>query len=704
MSDNNSYKQPSHVVIMPNRLANESSPYLQQHAQNPVDWYPWGQEALARAKAEDKPIFLSIGYAACHWCHVMAHESFGDPETAALMNQHFINIKVDREERPDIDAIYMQATVAMTQQGGWPMSVFLAPDGVPFYAGTYFPNQPRYGMPSFRQLITSMADAWVKRRADVTRTTDSLLSFYQQESQLQGDSTDKLDADVSLHAIDTLSAGFDRVNGGWGRAPKFPQPMTLEFLLAHFTRTGNQNALNVVETNLKKMAMGGIYDQLGGGFHRYSTDAVWLVPHFEKMLYDNSQLARVYLHAWQVTNNELYRRIATETLDYVVREMTDPGGGFYSTQDADAEGIEGKSYVWSIDETRSVLGDEAILFNDVYGVTRKGNFEGANILHVTRDTATVALENSIDENQLLDILAQSRRKLFAARSTRSKPGRDEKVLTAWNGMMLAAFAEAARVLKRSDYLQVAIHNAEFILRELRTADGRLKRSWKAGIGARLNGYLEDYSHLIEGLLALYQTTFDERWFAAAREQADSMLVHFVAPDGIFYDTSDDHETLITRPRDLQDNAAPAGNSMAVHVLLRLAAYTGEAKYRDQAEQGLKRIQSSLAQHPTAFGQWLSAYEFAISDSVEVVIIGEPHDATTTALREAAFERYRPYQVVASAPPGVETVIPLVMNRSVVAGKTTAYVCRKMSCLMPVSEPLALSDQLPTVHYSKHYDN
>ncbi|HEY3288519.1 MAG TPA: thioredoxin domain-containing protein [Anaerolineae bacterium] len=689
---------------MPNRLATESSPYLLQHARNPVDWYPWGPEALARAKAEDKPIFLSIGYAACHWCHVMAHESFEDPETAALMNRHFINIKVDREERPDIDAIYMQATVAMTQQGGWPMSVFLTPDGVPFYAGTYFPNQPRYGMPSFQQLLNSMADAWAKRRADVTRTTDSLMTFYQQVSQHHGEVADQLDAAVLTRAVDTLAAGFDTVNGGWGRAPKFPQPMTVEFLLAHFTGNGNQNALNMAEKTLLKMAMGGLYDQLGGGFHRYSTDAVWLVPHFEKMLYDNSQLARVYLHAWQLTNNEFFRRVATETLDYVAREMADPVGGFYSTQDADTEGVEGKSYVWSIDEIRSALGDEAVLFNEVYGVTRKGNFDGANILHQARDAKTVAKENGLDERKLYEILAQSRQKLFSIRSQRSQPGRDEKVLTAWNGLMLAAFAEAARVLKRADYLQIAIRNAEFVLRELRTEDGHLRRTWKAGVGARLNGYLEDYSHLAEGLLALYQTTFDERWFTAARELADSILTHFAASDGSFYDTSDDHETLITRPHELQDNAVPAGNSIATHVLLKLAAYTGETEYRDRAEQSLRNIQSSLALHPTAFGQWLCAFEFAIADSVEVAIIGDPKAAETAAMLNTVFAQYRPHQVVASTSSEGTSVIPLLKDRSMIAGITTAYVCRRMACLLPVNEPEALRKQLPDVHSAIRHDN
>ncbi len=707
MTDNNSKEIRSHETIMPNRLAQETSPYLQQHAHNPVDWYPWGEEALSRAKAEDKPIFLSIGYAACHWCHVMAHESFEDPETAQLMNQHFVNIKVDREERPDLDAIYMQATVAMTRQGGWPMSVFLTPGGVPFYAGTYFPNAPRYGMPSFKQLLTSLAEAWVNRRGDVTRTTESLLAFYQQEREQLHETTialpkgfkakssfgTALDPDIPLEAVKALAAGFDRLNGGWGNAPKFPQPMTIEFLLAHYTRTGDQSALRMAELILTKMACGGIYDQLGGGFHRYSTDAVWLVPHFEKMLYDNSQLARAYAHAWQVTQNPLYKRIAVETLDYVAREMTHPDGGFYSTQDADSEGAEGKFFVWSVDEVRALLGDEAVLFNAVYDVTARGNFEGRNILRLARDPVLVAREQRVDAGALTSILDAARRVLFTARSTRIKPGRDEKVLTAWNGLMLAAFAEAARVFKREDYRQIAVKNADFILRELRAPDGRLRRSWKHGSGAKLNGYLEDYSHLIEGLLSLYQTTFDERWFIASRQLADTMIVHFAADDGTFYDTSDDHETLITRPRDLQDNAVPSGNSVAALVLLKLAAYTGEAKYRAHAESGLRLLQESIKQHPTGFGEWLLAYEFLVGDAVEVALVGDPAMPDFQALRDAASTNYRPNQVMAVARPDAASQIPLLEGRTAINGKATAYVCRNRVCQLPVTDTAALTGQL-----------
>ncbi|MCL5996512.1 MAG: thioredoxin domain-containing protein [Chloroflexi bacterium] len=694
---------------MSNRLANETSPYLLQHAENPVDWYAWGEEALSKAKAENKPIFLSIGYAACHWCHVMAHESFEDPTTAALMNKYYVNVKVDREERPDLDAIYMQATVGMTGQGGWPMSVFLTPDGVPFYAGTYFPNAPRHGMPSFREVLLSLAEAWVNQQDAVERTTRSLLDFYHQESGLAGSAEVRVDASVADAAVQALNQGFDRVNGGWGRAPKFPQPMAVEFLLSYYSRTHNEAAWNMAEATLTHMARGGIYDQLGGGFHRYSTDAVWLVPHFEKMLYDNSQLARAYLHAWQMVSRKqegdnsvapaaepverLYKRVAVEILDYVMLEMTHPEGGFYSTQDADSEGVEGKYFVWTPDETWTILGDEAVLFNDVYDVTRQGNFDGASILHVAGEPRAVAKAHNIPLEQLQSILAEARLKLFEARSRRVRPGRDEKVLTAWNGLMMAAFAEAARWLKRADYQQIAVRNAEFVLRELRIPQGRLMRSWKAGSGAKLNGYLEDYTHLIEGLLALYQTTFEARWFVAARELADVMLAHFAAPDGTFYDTSDDHEALVTRPRDLQDNAVPAGNSMAATVLLKLGAYTGESRYIDTAEKTLRALQNSFSQHPAAFGQWLVALEYMIGKAREIAIVGDPAQPDARALLDVIFAGYRPHQVVALKRPGEESPIPLLAMRDQLNGKATAYVCRNLTCQMPVNEPGALAGQL-----------
>ncbi|HEX7593284.1 MAG TPA: thioredoxin domain-containing protein, partial [Anaerolineae bacterium] len=497
---------------MPNRLIDETSPYLLQHAHNPVDWYPWGAEALQKAQAEDKPIFLSIGYAACHWCHVMEHESFEDAATAARLNESFVAIKVDREERPDLDSIYMNAVVALTGQGGWPMSMFLTPDGKPFYGGTYFPNTRRYNMPAFQDVLDAIATAWKNRREELisgsARVVDAL-----QSADFNADDAPPDPATLD-QAVAQMQGAFDWDEGGWGGAPKFPQPMALEFLLRVYARTRDELLFKMITKTLDKMTRGGIYDQLGGGFHRYSTDAVWLVPHFEKMLYDNAQLARVYLHAWQITRDDFYKRIAEHTLDYVVREMLHPDGGFYSTQDADSEGHEGKFFVWAPEEIRAGLSADPQLFIDAYGVTPDGNFEGKSILFAARDMDVLAAMHKIPLAEVEARLAAARQKLFAVREQRVKPARDEKVLTGWNGLMLAAFAEAARVLRRDDYRAVAERNATFLLREMRpstpplrgSAQGaRLHRSWKDG-RARLNGYLEDYANLAEGLLALYETT------------------------------------------------------------------------------------------------------------------------------------------------------------------------------------------------------
>ncbi|MCS7061615.1 MAG: thioredoxin domain-containing protein [Anaerolineae bacterium] len=678
---------------MPNQLARESSPYLLQHANNPVDWHPWCEEALRKAKEENKPIFLSIGYAACHWCHVMEHESFEDPETAEILNKHFINIKVDREERPDLDAIYMEAVVGLTGHGGWPMSVWLTPDGVPFYAGTYFPKTPRYGMPSFKQVLLALAEAWMNDRARIDQTKEGLLEFYRRESPILGQSASSLRASLFDTVMAALESSFDRAQGGWGRAPKFPQPMTIEFLLRYDRQTGDTRARQMIDKTLTAMAEGGIYDQLGGGFHRYATDARWLVPHFEKMLYDNSQLARAYLHAWQLTGNPLYRRIAVETLDYVAREMTHPAGGFYSTQDADSEGEEGKFFVWSLDEVQAILGAEAEVFCAVYDVTRAGNWEGHNILHVARPVEEVAQAHGLDQATLEGILAEARRKLFAAREQRVKPGRDDKVLTSWNGLMLAAFAEAARGLGRDDYRQIAVRNAEFLWHELRGSNGRLFRTWKDGHGAKLNAYLEDYTHLAEGLIELYQTTFDPRWFIASRELIETTLTHFRAEDGSFYDTSDDHEQLVVRPRDLQDNAVPSGNAMAATVLLKLGAYTGEGRYIDIAESLLGRVQDAIQRYPTAFGQWLVAYDLAINPPKEIALVGDPTSSATQALLDVVFDGFRPNQIVALKRAGETSPIPLLAGREAIAGQATAYVCRRFACQMPVAEPAALRKQL-----------
>ena len=663
---------------MSNRLAKETSPYLLQHADNPVDWYPWSEEALQKANAEDKPIFLSIGYSACHWCHVMAHESFEDERVAAILNEHFVSIKVDREERPDLDRIYMSAVQAMTGRGGWPMSVFITPEGQPFYGGTYFPPERRYGMPSFTDVLLSVADAWQNRRQELVESGQRLVEAIERQSVVRGDVKRE---DVKRETVETAFANlwqrFDRTHGGWGDAPKFPQPMALEFLLCYHHATGDALALQMVTQTLEAMARGGMYDQLGGGFHRYSVDDHWLAPHFEKMLYDNAQLSRIYLHAWQVTGEPFYRTIAEEILDYVVREMTSPEGGFYSTQDADSEGEEGKFFVWTPAEIRDLLGAEADAFMAAYGVTERGNFEGQNILeyvgHVSQRTE----------------LAEARRKLFTAREQRVHPGRDEKVLTSWNGLMLAALAEAARALNRDDYRQVAERNAGFLLSELRREDGRLYRTWKGG-EAKINGYLEDYAHLVVGLLELYQTTFEPRWYLAARELAEVMIAHFSAPDGGFFDTSDDHEELITRPRELQDNAVPSGNAMAALGLLRLAGLAVEPRYAELARRSLVQVQPLLAQYPLGFGQWLIALDYALAHPREIAIVGDPEAADTRALLDVCATGYRPHQILALGAPDSETsAVPLLQGRSQIEGRATVYVCVDFACRFPVTDPAAL---------------
>jgi uncharacterized protein YyaL (SSP411 family) len=686
---------------MPNRLQNETSPYLLQHAGNPVNWYPWGDEALQKARNEDKPIFLSIGYSACHWCHVMAHESFEDKATAEILNEHFVSVKVDREERPDLDQIYMAAVQAMTGSGGWPMSVFLSPEGIPFYGGTYFPHLPRYGMPSFPQVLQAIVDAWQNRRQELVGSGQRLVEAIRRQGIPRADARRQ---DVSRETLDTaflnLRQQFDRTHGGWNGAPKFPQPMALEFLLRYHATTGNGQALQMVTQTLEAMARGGMYDQLGGGFHRYSVDDHWLVPHFERMLYDNAQLARVDLHAWlltsersqAVTGNEFFRTITEEILDYIVREMRDPAGGFYSTQDADSEGEEGRFFVWTPDEIREILGDDADVFMTAYGVTQHGNFEGKNILEFVGDINQRAT------------LTEARRALFEAREKRVRPGRDEKVLTSWNGLMLAAFAEAARALNRDDYRLVAERNADFLLRELRQGNGRLLRTWKAG-EAKLNGYLEDYSHLIEGLLELYQTTFDPRWFVAAQQLAETMLEHFADSEGTLYDTSDDHETLITRPRDLQDNATPSGNAMAVTTLLKLAGFTNDLRYVDIAYQALAQMQPVISQYPLGFGQWLQALSYTLAKPKEIAIVGDPDSADTQALLNVVRSGYRPFQVVAlSAPAPEDAQVPLLQDRGLVEGQgerahPAAYVCdvpvpgRAFVCQAPVTEVEALRQLL-----------
>jgi uncharacterized protein len=697
-----------------NRLINETSPYLLQHAHNPVDWYPWGEEALSKAQQEDKPILLSVGYSSCHWCHVMERESFENEDIAGLMNQHFVSIKVDREERPDIDNIYMQAVQALTQQGGWPMTVFLTPDGRPFYGGTYFPpNDRQYGqesIPGFPRMLLTMADYYDNHHEEVEEQANQLADYLKQRSSTPLRSKEGIvpSGNMPLELLNTasseLASEFDAVHGGFGHAPKFPNAMSLEFLLrTHLHRLRGEissktakTELEIVEVSLQHMANGGIYDQLGGGFHRYSVDAEWLVPHFEKMLYDNALLSRLYLHANLVTGNPFYERIVEQTLDYVVREMVSPDGGFYSTQDADSEGEEGKFFIWTADEIEAaLLAEDARYFMLYYDVTRAGNFEGKNILHAEQDAETVADEAQVSLETLQASLKRSREMLFQLREKRVKPGRDEKILTSWNGLMLRSFAEAARYLDRPDYLQVATNNAEFLLREL-NHDGRLLRTYKDGRG-RLNGYLEDYAFLADGLLALYEASFNPRWFIEARHLMDEAIKLFAdEQNGGFFDTGSDHEALISRPKDIMDNATPAGNSVAVDVLLRLAAFTGEDVYRRQADNYLRPIADIIVQHPQAFGHILGALDFAISPSKEIALVGDSQQSDTRTLLEVVNTRFLPNSVLACASLADSRSIqsiPLLAERPMKDHKATAYVCQTFACLAPVTTPDELTQLL-----------
>jgi uncharacterized protein len=643
---------------MPNRLANETSPYLLQHKDNPVDWYPWGAEALERAREEDRPIVLSIGYSACHWCHVMERESFEDDATAAFMNEHFVCIKLDREERPDLDAIYMEACQAMTGHGGWPLNVFLTPEQVPFYAGTYFPPQPRTGMPSWLQVLEAVVDAWEKRREEIRADSDRIVQALQGGARLQP-SNDPMQAGVLDEAVEGLRTSYDAHYGGFGGAPKFPPASAIELLL----RRG-ETEMSV--HTLRAMASGGMYDQVGGGFARYSVDRYWVVPHFEKMLYDNALLARAYLHGWQVSGDELLRRVCCETLDWALREMRGPEGGFQAALDADSEGEEGRFYVWSIAELREVLGelaDEAIAY---VGATESGNFEGANIL----------VRASEDEPESLP---EIRRRLYEVRAERVWPGRDDKRIASWNALTIAALADAGAVLERPDYLDAARDCAAFVLAELRDADGRLLRTWKDG-EARLNAYLEDHAFLVEALLVLYEATFEPRWFAVARELADTMVERFADDErGGFFETSSDHEQLIARRKDLEDHPIPAGNSSAAYGLLRLAALTGEHEYERRAVSVLRLLHPIAPRHPQAFAHLLQALDFHFASVREVALAGDD----VRALERVVRSRFRPHVVLAGGEPDG---VPLMQGREPVDGRPAAYVCERFACQRPVTEP------------------
>ena len=647
---------------MPNRLADETSPYLLQHKDNPVDWHPWGEEALTRAREEDRPILLSIGYSACHWCHVMERESFEDEETARLMNELFVCVKLDREERPDLDSIYMEACQAMTGAGGWPLNVFLTPEQVPFYAGTYFPPDQRMGMPSWRQVLEAVAHAWQERRDDIRAGGAGIAERLRGGARLEP-SANPMDARALDAAVAGLRSQYDPANGGFGGAPKFPPASVLEFLLRRDER-------EMTAHTLRAMASGGMYDQVGGGFARYSVDAYWLVPHFEKMLYDNALLARAYLHGWQVTGDELFRRVTVETLDWALKEMRAPEGGFYSALDADSEGVEGKFYVWTVEELRAALGDapdadEAIAW---FGATDRGNFEGANI--------------PVRGPGLPERLDDWRHALYEVRAQRVWPGLDDKRLTAWNALMISALAEAGAVLERPDYVEAAADAADFVLGSLRDEQGHLLRSWKDGRG-KLNAYLEDHAYLLEALLTLYEASFDPRWFAAARALADTLVERFAdTANGGFFETSSDHEQLLARRKDLEDHPIPSGNASAAYGLLRLAALSGEHSYAEHGVSVLRLLHELAPKHPQAFGHLLQALDFQLATVKEVALVGDDSGALARVVRSS----FRPHLVLAG---GEADGVPLLQDRPPVDGRAAAYVCEGFACKAPVTEPQEL---------------
>ncbi len=680
-------------TIYTNRLIRETSPYLLQHAHNPVDWYPWGEEALRAAREQDKPILLSIGYSACHWCHVMEHESFENEKIARLMNEHFINIKVDREERPDLDAIYMNFVQMTTGSGGWPMTVFLTADLVPFFGGTYFPPDDQHGRPGFARLLESLARVWTTRRAELEKDRDRIIQSLQQAAQLDLPEG-SVDETVPDQAYRNLLQRFDSRHGGFGGAPKFPNSMALAFLLRYYRRKQTDAALDMVNVSLAEMARGGIYDQLGGGFHRYSVDERWLVSHFEKMLYDNALLARLYLEAYQVTGNSFYRQIVKETLAYVQREMTDPSGGFYSAQDADSEGEEGKFFVWTPEEVATVLGKEdAKLFNEYFDVTPSGNFEGKNILHHRIDTEAFSRTSGRSPEQLQQFFKEARRRLFQAREKRVKPARDEKVLAAWNGMMLTAFAEAAFSLNNSDFLETARKNARFLTSQM-FVDGRLLRTWKQG-RATLNAYLEDYAQVIEGLIAMYQAGGEVIWLDRARELMELQIEKFWDSEkGDFYFTSSDHETLLIRQKEYFDNATPSGNSVSCLNLLRLSELLGEKKYHQMAEQMLRQMGAGLAGYASAFGYWLQALEFLLGPVNEIAVVGPA--TQRQKLLEPIRRKFLPNKVLGVADQvdaQLAERIPLLSGKTAIDGRAVAYVCQSYVCREPVTSAAELEKLL-----------
>jgi uncharacterized protein YyaL (SSP411 family) len=683
-----------------NRLAEESSPYLLQHAENPVDWRPWSAEAFDEARRRDVPVLLSIGYSACHWCHVMERESFEDPATAELMNESFVNIKVDREERPDIDSVYMKAVQAMTGQGGWPLTAFLTSEGEPFFGGTYFPPEPRPNMPSFRQILESIRSAYDERREEIVRNAAELKELMEKSSaeRAEGPVTQEGEALTGPalldHSFRFLASRFDPTYGGFGGAPKFPQPVTLEFALRVHARTGNLEALEIVTRTLSAMARGGIHDHLAGGFHRYSVDARWLVPHFEKMLYDNALLGRLYLNAYQVTGDPELRWVAEGTLEHLLTDMRAPEGGFYSALDADSEGEEGTFYIWTPAEVRALLDKEtADLFMRCYDVSEAGNFEKSNILHLLHDLGAVAKREGVRLEALRELLQDARRILLEARKLREPPFRDEKILASWNGMAIRALAEAGGALNQPRFLEAAVSGLDFLLGSMREGD-RLRRSYKDGT-ARIDAFLEDYGGVGNAILSVYEATLEPRWLKEAAWITERVVdLFWDDDDGIFHDGPKDGEVLTVRARDLMDNATPSGNSLAVELLIRSAHLYGDDHHRDIANRVLDREAGLMARFPSAFGRLLGALDRTVADPVEIAIVGARDDSRTLELLQAALSPYLPNRTIAGTAPGeaLPHRLPVLEGRDR-GTEPAAYVCERYACKAPVFDAVALAEQL-----------
>jgi len=690
-----------------NHLAGETSPYLLQHAHNPVDWHPWGDEALRRAKAENKPIFLSIGYSSCHWCHVMERESFEDPETAKILNEHFVAIKVDREERPDLDEIYMTAVQLLTGRGGWPLSVFLTPELKPFYGGTYFPPDERFGMPSFQRVLKALAEAWREKPDQIADSSEQMLQAIEANAAPELSAAGPLDASILDRAVAELRSQFDPRWGGFGAEPKFPSGAAIAVLLRQQLHDGRTDALEMATVTLDRMAYGGIHDQIGGGFHRYSVDVQWLVPHFEKMLYDNAILAKAYLEAWQATGKDLYRRVAVGILDYVLRDMTDARGGFHSAEDADSEGEEGKFYVWRPDQIRAALGDEeGAFFAEFYGVSERGNFEGRNILHVPQDPAAFARRKGFSEEKLEDRLAPLRRKLLAERARRVRPGKDDKVLSAWNGMMISALARGHQVLGDRRYLDAAEKAADFMLTEM-VREGTLLRTYRATGGAeggvsKLPGYLDDYAEMANGLVDLYEASFELRWLEAADGLVRKMTADFWDDaDGGFFYTSAAHKDLLVRTKPFYDGAVPSGNSTASLVLLRLSKLLDKEEYTTKAEAVLASMADRMLEQPRGHLDLLVAADWHLRPTREIAVAADSDE--TRQLLEMIHARFFPNKILALAPPDAAAAekaadrVPLLQDKTMLSGKTTVYVCENFTCKRPVSDAGDLKQLLDESH-------